>query len=313
MNDTPAHTPAETSVPILDATDLLENFLTYQEQYDNQIVGFKYGGELAEDAAKVREIFRQCVIMTRSHRGPLLFGVHGGGDAITAALAKEGVERVDDAKGKRITNPAVMNVADRELGLINKSNVRLFNSLSDDVQAVGLAAYDGRLVTATPFDAANNNYAGRVTKVNTGFLSKIMSRSSGTYNIPLIYPIAYGPTAEATDYRINVNADDLAAEIAMAMKAKRFILLSNIPGVLDKQKNLISTLSTDDIAGLIEDGTITKGMIPKVEGARDVALELGDAGGVAIIDGRKRSTMLNELLGMGGGTLIHAPRLTPGS
>lgn len=306
MNDT----SAQTTTPVLDATDLLENFLQYQEQYDGQVVGFKYGGELAEDAAMVREIARQCAIMTRGQRGPLLFGVHGGGDAITAALAKEGIERVNDSKGKRITNPDVMRVADRELGLLNKSNVRIFNAVSSDVQAVGLAAYDGRLVTAQAFDPANNNYAGRVTKVNTGYLSQIMNRAAGNY-IPLIYPIAYGPDAEATDYRINVNADDLAAEIAMAMKAKRFLMLSNIPGILDKEKNLISTVSTDDVAGLIEDGTITGGMIPKAEGARDVALELGSAGGVAIIDGRKRSTMLNELLGMGGGTLVRAPGMSP--
>lgn len=294
--------------PVLNATDLLENFLTYQEQYDGQVVGFKYGGEIAEQTELVREIARQCAIMCRGHRGPLLFGVHGGGDAITKALAAQGIPREDDAKGKRITNPAVMDVCDRELNMLCKSNVRVFNSVSADVQAVGLAAYDGRLVTAKPFDTSINNYAGRVTGVNTAYLSQIMNRAAGNY-IPLIYPIAYGPDAPATDYRINVNADDLAAEIAMAMKAKRFILLSNIPGILDKEKNLISDVSTDDIARLIEDGTITKGMIAKAEAARDVALELGDQGGVAIIDGRKPATMLGELLGMGGGTLIRAPKM----
>jgi acetylglutamate kinase len=289
---------------IPDTTDLLESFLANQDEYNNVPIGIKFGGALAEDETIVREIARQAAILSKNGRGPKLFFVHGGGKQIDEALTSARIDIKKDARNVRITDPETMTVCDDELRVLNGKITRIFNQVAPHVQAVGMAGYDAKLITGVPVDRKNRNFTGSITNVNIGYLKKILNRAAGHSVIPIIYPICHSPEARESDFRINVNADDVIAALCVHMGARRMILLSDIPGILDQQKQLITEIHPDDITPLIQNGTITGGMIPKAESMRDVTLKLGESGGVAVVDGRKRSALINEILGQGGGTLV---------
>lgn len=292
-----------------DDVALIEHFLACQKKYDGETIVFKFGGALAEDTAIVREIARQIALLSHGPKGPRLIGVHGGGKSIDAALAKENIEiRKDPKTGLRITDPATMDICDKTLRALNGDLVRIFNSVSDTIAACGMAAYDGRLASGAPLDAQNDNFTGRVTDVNTAFLNAVLNKGGETKTVPLLYSIGHCTQASKSGYRINFNADDLATAVAIETEARRMVLLSDIPGILDKDKKIIPQLETGEITKLIQDGTISGGMIAKAEAARDAALALGENGGVVILDGRQPGTILKEILGMGGGTLIRTPR-----
>ncbi|HEY8964315.1 MAG TPA: acetylglutamate kinase [Alphaproteobacteria bacterium] len=291
------------TVPVINASDLLEKFLDYQKEYNGKVVGAKFGAEIADDEKAVREIARQASIMCRTHMGPLLFFVHGGGLVIDKALKDASITPEKDLKtGLRITDPKTMEICDRELRALNGRLVRIFNSVNQDVWAHGMAGYDGGLLSGIPLDPENNNFTGNITKVNTKLLSKLMNRRSGI-NIPMIYSICHSSEAGAAGYRINVNADNAAAAVADAMQARRMLFLTN-SHVRDKNGDPISKINVNDVERLIADGTITDGMIPKVRAARDLTLKLPADGGVVILDGKKAHCMLDELYGTGGGSLV---------
>jgi acetylglutamate kinase len=257
---------------------------------------------MGDDAAE-RDFARDMVLLEQSGVNPVV--VHGGGPQIGLMLQKLGIKS-EFASGLRITDRETVEIVEMVLaGSINKQIVGAINT--EGGHAIGLCGKDGNMVIASKLqpttstssagveDIIDLGFVGEPAKVDTTVLDQVLGRDL----IPVLAPVAAGFNGET----YNVNADTFAGAIAGALKAKRLLLLTDVPGVLDKDKNLIKALRIEDIRGLIADGTITGGMIPKVETCI-YALEQG-VEGVVILDGKTPHAVLVELLtDHGAGTLI---------
>src|SRR4030081_2150809 len=297
MTDAPYISP-------LDQARILSEALPHMQQYDDETIVIKYGGHAmgAEDLAKA--FARDIVLLEQTAINPVV--VHGGGPQIATMLKRLGIQS-EFAAGLRITDAATIEIVEMVLaGSINKQIVGFINQAGG--KAVGLCGKDGnmvqaRKVTRTIVDPGSNiekvvdlGFVGEPHKVDVTVLTQILGREL----IPVLAPVA--TSADGATY--NVNADTFAGAIAGALKAKRLLLLTDVPGVLDKSKNLIKELSVDDARRLIADGTISGGMIPKVETCI-YALEAG-VEGVVILDGKVEHALLFVLDDdLGEGTLIH--------
>jgi acetylglutamate kinase len=283
---------------------VLSEALPHMQRYDEEIVVVKYGGHAMGEEASARSFARDIVLLEQTAVNPVV--VHGGGPQIGDMLKRLGIKS-EFAAGLRITDAATIEIVEMVLaGSINKNLVGYINEAGG--KAVGLCGKDGnmvlaRKVTRTIVDPGSQiekvvdlGFVGEPNKVDATVLNQILGREL----IPVLAPVA--TSAEGGTY--NVNADTFAGAIAGALKAKRLLLLTDVPGVLDKSKSLIKELSVDDARGLIADGTISGGMIPKVETCI-YALEAG-VEGVVILDGKVEHAVLLELLtDLGAGTLIH--------
>ncbi|MGH6672912.1 MAG: acetylglutamate kinase [Xanthobacteraceae bacterium] len=284
---------------------ILAEALPYMQRYDEAVVVIKYGGHAMGEEQLAREFARDVVLLEQTAINPVV--VHGGGPQIEAMLKRVGVQSQFTA-GLRITDAKTLEVVEMVLaGSINKQMVGYINEAGG--KAVGLCGKDGNMVVArkltrTIVDPDSHlekivdlGFVGEPDKVDIGVLTQILGRDL----IPVLAPVAAAPNGGT----FNVNADTFAGAIAGALKAKRFLLLTDVPGVLDKSKTLIKELSVDDARRLIADGTISGGMIPKVETCID-ALDRG-VEGVVIVDGKVPHAVLLELFTeLGAGTLIHA-------
>jgi acetylglutamate kinase len=284
---------------------ILAEALPYMQRYDEAIVVVKYGGHAMGEEQLGRDFARDIVLLEQTAINPVV--VHGGGPQIEAMLKKVGVQS-HYAGGLRITDEKTLEIVEMVLaGSINKQMVGYINEAGG--KAVGLCGKDGNMVVArkltrTIVDPDSHiekivdlGFVGEPDKVDTTVLTQILGREL----IPVLAPVA----AAVNGGTFNVNADTFAGAIAGALKAKRFLLLTDVPGVLDKSKQLIKELSVDDARRLIADGTIAGGMIPKVETCID-ALERG-VEGVVILDGKVPHAVLLELFTeLGAGTLIHS-------
>jgi len=287
-----------------DIAHVLSEALPHMQRYDDEIVVVKYGGHAMGDEATARSFARDIVLMEQTAINPVV--VHGGGPQIGEMLKRLGIES-QFAAGLRITDEKTIEIVEMVLaGSINKQLVGYINEAGG--KAVGLTGKDGNMVTAKkvtrtvadPGSAIEKvvdlGFVGEPEKVDTMVLDQILGRDL----IPVLAPIA----TSANGGTYNVNADTFAGAIAGALKAKRFLLLTDVPGVLDKSKQLIKELSVNDARKLIADGTISGGMIPKVETCI-YALDQG-VEGVVILDGKVPHAVLLELLtDHGAGTLIH--------
>src|SRR4030081_2361316 len=297
MTDAPYISP-------LDQARILSEALPHMQQYDEETIVIKYGGH-ALGAQKLAKAFaRDVVLLEQTAINPVV--VHGGGPQIAQMLQRLGIKS-ECAAGLRITDAATIEIVEMVLaGSINKQIVGFINQAGG--KAVGLCGKDGnmvqaRKVTRTIVDPGSNiekvvdlAFVGEPHKVDVTVLTQILGREL----IPVLAPVA--TSADGATY--NVNADTFAGAIAGALKAKRLLLLTDVPGVLDKSKSLIKQLSIDDARALIADGTISGGMIPKVETCI-YALEAG-VEGVVILDGKVPHAVLLELLtDHGAGTLMH--------
>src|SRR6201998_2080376 len=283
---------------------ILAEALPYMQSYDEEIVVVKYGGHAMGAEHLAREFARDIVLLEQTAINPVV--VHGGGPQIEAMLKQVGVQS-QYAAGLRITDAKTLEIVEMVLaGSINKQMVGYINEAGG--KAVGLCGKDGNMVVARKLtrtvvdpDSAieqviDLGYVGEPDKVDTTVLTQILGREL----IPVLAPVA----AAANGGTYNVNADTFAGAIAGALKAKRLLLLTDVPGVLDKAKKLIPQLSIGEARKLIADGTISGGMIPKVETCI-YALEQG-VEGVVIIDGKMQHAVLLELFtNQGVGTLIY--------
>jgi acetylglutamate kinase len=293
--------------PTLDPQEqarVLSEALPHMQRYDEEIIVIKYGGHAMGNEAVARSFARDIVLLEQTAINPVV--VHGGGPQIEAMLKRAGVQS-QFAGGLRITDEKTLEIVEMVLaGSINKQIVGYINAAGG--KAIGLCGKDGNMVTArkvsrTVRDPDSNiekvvdlGFVGEPAEVNTTVLDTVLGREL----IPVLAPVAAG----ANGATFNVNADTFAGAIAGALKAKRFLLLTDVPGVLDKSKQLIKDLSAADVRKLIADGTISGGMIPKVETCL-YALEQG-VEGVVILDGKVPHAVLLELFtDHGAGTLIH--------
>ena len=282
---------------------ILTQALPHMLRYDDATIVVKYGGHAMGDESKAREFARDIVLLEQSGINPVV--VHGGGPQIGAMLAKLGIKS-SFAAGLRVTDKPTVEIVEMVLaGSINKQIVGMINA--EGGHAIGLCGKDGNMVIARkaegPVEVGADGhgepidlgYVGEPARVSTRVLDQVLGREL----IPVLAPVCMGEDGET----YNVNADTFAGAIAGALKAKRLLFLTDVPGVLDGNKKLIEQLSADEIRTLIAEGVITGGMIPKVQTCL-YAIEQG-VEGVVILDGKQPHSVLVELLTDGGaGTLI---------
>ena len=283
--------------------NIIAHALPYMQRYDNKTVVVKYGGHAMGDPKLGQAFARDITLLRQSGVNPVV--VHGGGPQIGKMLQRLNI--VSEFKGGlRVTDRATVEVVEMVLaGSINKEIVQLINA--EGGRAVGLCGKDGNLVTArkltrTVVDPDSNiesvldlGFVGEPDKVDPTVLKLVLKEDI----IPVVAPVAPGEDGET----YNINADTAAGAIAGSLNAKRLLFLTDVPGVLDKDGNLIKQLTVAKAHELIADGTISGGMIPKVE----TCIEALDRGveGVVILNGKVPHAVLLELFTDGGaGTLI---------
>src|SRR5256714_642562 len=265
-----------------DIAHVLSEALPHMQRYDEETVVVKYGGHAMGEEDMARSFARDVVLMEQTAINPVV--VHGGGPQIGEMLKRLGIKS-EFAGGLRITDAATIEIVEMVLaGTINKQLVAFINGAGG--RAIGLCGKDGNMVfarkaTRRVADPQSNTeteidlgFVGEPERVDTMVLEQILGRDL----IPVLAPLA--TSKEGVTY--NVNADTFAGAIAGALKAKRLLLLTDVPGVLDKSKTLIKELTANEARTLIADGTISGGMIPKVETCIN-ALEAG-VEGVVILD-----------------------------
>ncbi|WP_201832947.1 acetylglutamate kinase [Microvirga zambiensis] len=297
---------SDPSTPLPDVhvqAEVLVQALPHMQRYDQQVVVIKYGGHAMGDRAAAEDFAEDVVLLEQSGIKPIV--VHGGGPQIGKMLEKLGIKS-EFKGGLRVTDSATVEVVEMVLaGSINKQIVGWIGA--EGGKAVGLSGKDGNMVTArkvtrTAVDPDSNiekvvdlGFVGEPEHVNRAVLDQVLQAEL----IPVLAPVATGHDGQT----YNVNADTFAGAIAGALTAKRLLLLTDVPGVLDKNKNLIPEMTIEDCRRLIADGTITDGMIPKIETCI-YALEKG-VEAVVILDGKVPHAVLLELFtDHGAGTLI---------
>ena len=270
----------------------LSEALPFIQRYAGQTIVIKFGGHAMGNAALTQKFAHDVVLLKQFGLRPVI--VHGGGPQIGSMLEKLDIKS-EFVDGLRVSDMETVGVAEMVLsGAINKSIVQAINQAGG--RAVGLSGKDANLIIAKAKDA-KLGFTGEPIETDTSVLDVLAAADPGF--IPVVSPISGG--ADGASY--NVNADTAAGVLAGALKASRLMLLTDIEGVMDKEKNLLTNLSTPEALGLIEDGTAQGGMIPKIM----TAIEAVKAGveAVVILDGRRAHGLLVELFtGQGAGTLI---------
>ena len=278
--------------------------LPYIQKFKGKTVVIKFGGNAMIDDALKHSFARDIVLMKLVGINPIV--VHGGGPQIGQVLTKLG-KTSEFIDGMRVTDSETMDVVEMVLGgLVNKEIVNLINRHGG--KAVGLTGKDGNFIHARKINLtkAGTNLDDAPEIIDLGHVGEVSSIDPSVVEmlgnsdfIPVIAPIGVGKDG----YSYNINADLVAGKVAEVLKAEKLILLTNIPGILDKQGNLLTGLSLTDIDNLIADGTISGGMIPKTRCGTD-ALK-GGVHSVHIIDGRVNHAVLLELFtDQGVGTLL---------
>lgn len=291
---------------MLAKAETLTEALPYIQRYAGRTFVVKYGGHAMGDPEAARD-FAEDVVLLKAI-GINVVVVHGGGPQIGAMLKKLGVES-QFIGGLRVTDAETAKIAEMVLaGSINKEIVGWIGAAGG--RAVGISGKDGNLVLCEKIGGkrAPNPDSGIERNVDLGFVGepvavdrRILDSLSGDGIIPVVAPVGIG----ADGHTYNVNADTMAGAIAAALGASRLFLLTDVAGVLDKQKRLLTDLTPADIQGLQADGTVTGGMIPKLETCVHAVEQGVDA--AVILDGRVPHAMLLEIFtDSGAGTLVHA-------
>ena len=283
------------SVPAIG--NILTEALPYIQRYSGKTVVIKYGGNAMTDPKLEQGFAKDIVLLKQVGINPVI--VHGGGPQIGKLLEQLSIEsKFHD--GMRITDTQTMDVVQMVLGgLVNKQIVSMISQAGG--KAIGITGKDGNLIRAKKLQTSNNDvdygHVGEILSINPSIINTLENESF----IPVIAPIGIGE--DGASY--NINADIVAGQIAVTLKAERLLLLTNTPGVLNKSGELQTNLSPSQIESLIADGTIQGGMLPKVSCALDAAKQGAESS--CILDGRIEHAVLLELLTDEGiGTLISA-------
>ncbi|MBU1334801.1 MAG: acetylglutamate kinase [Alphaproteobacteria bacterium] len=282
---------------------ILAQALPYMQRYEGKTVVVKYGGHAMGDLKLGQAFARDIALLKQSKVNPIV--VHGGGPQIALMLKNLGIESKFEG-GLRVTDARTMEIVEMVLaGSINKEIVALINAEGE--WAIGLCGKDGNMVFAKKAVKMVKDPTSNIEKVlDLGFVGEpvevdrtLLDLLARSEMIPVIAPVA--PGRDGNTY--NINADTFAGAIAGSLGAKRLLFLTDVPGVLDRDGKLIPELSVREAKELIADGTISGGMIPKVETCLE-ALENG-VEGVVILNGKMPHVVLVELFTeFGAGTLI---------
>lgn len=279
---------------------VLAEALPYIKRFHGKTIVVKYGGNAMTDE-HLKQCFARDVVMLKLV-GFNIVVVHGGGPQIESLLARVG-KKGEFIQGMRVTDAETMEVVEMVLGgQVNKEIVNLINQHGG--KAVGLTGKDGSFIRAkklmlnskeSPGDLIDVGQVGEITQIDPSLIGLL---DSGAF-IPVIAPIGVGKDGET----YNINADVVAGKIAEVLKAEKLVLLTNTPGVLDKAGTLITGITPKEIDEMVDDGTLSGGMLPKIASALDAARN--GVKGVHIIDGRVEHALLLEILtDHGVGTMI---------
>jgi len=280
-----------------DKAKILSEALPYIKQFFDKTIVIKFGGNAMIDEQLKSSFAMDVVLLKLVGMNPVV--VHGGGPQINEHLEKIG-KKGEFINGVRVTDEETMDVVEMILGgQINKEIVHQINMHGG--KAVGLTGQDGNFIHASKLDKDKDG-----KKIDLGYVGKIESIDPSLIDfldtgdfIPVIAPIGIGSDGKT----YNINADVVAGKLAEVLMAEKLILMTNTKGVLDNQNNLITGIKPNDIETLINDGTLSGGMLPKIESAMDAAK--GRVNSVHIIDGRVEHALLLEILtNQGVGTLI---------
>ena len=285
---------------------VLAEALPYIQHFHGRTIVIKYGGNAMTDESLKRSFARDVVLMKLVGMNPVV--VHGGGPQIGQLLDRIG-KKSEFVEGLRVTDSETIDVVEMVLGgLVNKDIVALINAHGG--RAVGLSGKDGGLIRARKLVLRQEGASDEDETVELGFVGEIESINPAVVDtldegdfIPVIAPIGTGEDGKT----YNINADTVAGKLAVTLGAEKLILLTNTPGVLDQQGELLTGLSESRVQELIQEGVITGGMLPKVRCALDAV-----SGGVrtaTISDGRvPHATLLETLTDQGVGTQIGRTR-----
>ena len=274
---------------------VLTEALPYIRRFHGTTVVIKYGGNAMTEAALKDSFAADVVLMKLVGINPVV--VHGGGPQIGELLSRLNIES-KFVNGMRVTDSATMDVVQMVLGgLVNPEIVSLINTHGG--RAVGVTGKDGDLIQAEkmPMTSASNDagasapeiidigHVGSITNVQVDVLDTLVQSEF----IPEIAPVGVGKDGES----FNINADIVAGAVAQALGAEKLVLLTNTPGILNAEKETISSLEKNEVEALIADGTISEGMLPKVDCALDAVT--GGVDSVTIVDGRVPHALLLEV------------------
>ncbi len=283
---------------------IVARVLPYLRRYAGATVVVKYGGHAMGEEGAAVDFGRDIALLKQVGINPVI--VHGGGPQINAMLNRLQIKSTF-IDGLRVTDATMVEVVEMVLaGTVNKQVAGLVSQAG--ALAVGISGKDGGLIRARKLSRTRKDPASHIESVlDLGYVgepahvdTRVIHALTGAGLVPVIAPVGAGEDGQT----YNINADTVAGAVAGALNANRLLLLTDVPGVLDKSGGLIADLSLSDIARMIADGTISGGMIPKVETCLE-AIRQG-VKGATILDGRVPHALLLELFTEGGiGTLIH--------
>ena len=267
----------------------IEEVKKYIDKYKNELIVIKYGGNVFID----RNIFNNFIsdISILNKLGLSIIIVHGGGPRIKRELEKSNIQS-KFIRGLRVTDEKIINIVEDVLIDFNEDIV---NSLIEKgSKAISLNTKKNNVIEVIP-EAEELGFVGKPNKINTNIIKDIIKVNS----VPIISPLGL----DKNNQTFNINGDTAAGAIAKSLKCRRLLLMTNVEGVLDKEKNLIEEITSSEILEMINNEIITEGMIPKINTCLDAIMN--GVTGVGIIDGRKKHSILFELFSdKGAGTLI---------
>ena len=267
----------------------IENISKYVEKYKDETIVIKYGGNVLIDRNIFDNFIKDIGILNKL--GLSIIVVHGGGPRIKRELEKSNIP-TRFIKGLRVTDEKIIDIVEKVLVDFNNDIVNSLNEKGS--KAVSINTKTKNIINVKP-ENKELGFVGIPEKINTDIIHELIKNNQ----IPVVAPLGLGDDEQT----YNINGDTAAGAIAKSLKSRRLLLMTNVEGVLNKEKKLISEITSSKILEMIKDGTITGGMIPKINTCLD-SVNNG-VRGVVIMDGRKQHSILNEIFSdAGAGTLI---------